>query len=85
MHKDGDDEVALNNRPASLLVAPSKVCDKVVLNQFTAYLTERNLLSNIIEMVIKKIIQLTHSGGDNMESLIELKLLNDYKARSRRA
>ena len=63
MHKDGDDEVALNNRPASLLVARSKACDKVVLNQFTAYLTERKLLSNIIEIVIKKIIQLTHSGG----------------------
>ena len=28
--------------PAAL----SKVCDKVVLNQFTAYLTERKLLSN---------------------------------------
>ena len=44
--KDGDHEVASNNRPISLLAALSKVCDKVVLNQFTAYLTERKLLSN---------------------------------------
>ena len=46
IHKDGDHEVASNNRPISLLAALSKVCDKVVLNQFTAYLTERKLLSN---------------------------------------
>ena len=46
IHKDGDHEVASNNRPISLLAALSKVCDKVVLNQFTAYLTERILLSN---------------------------------------
>jgi hypothetical protein len=39
-------EVASNNRPISLLLALSKVCDKVVLNQFTEYLTERKLLSN---------------------------------------
>ena len=38
IHKDGDHEVASNNRPISLLAALSKVCDKVVLNQFTAYL-----------------------------------------------
>ena len=46
IRKDGDHEVASNNRPISLLAALSKVCDKVVLNQFTAYLTERKLLSN---------------------------------------
>ena len=46
IYKDGDHEVASNNRPISLLAALSKVCDKVVLNQFTAYLTERKLLSN---------------------------------------
>ena len=46
IHKDGDHEVTSNNRPISLLAALSKVCDKVVLNQFTAYLTERKLLSN---------------------------------------
>ena len=46
IHNDGDHEVAPNNRPISLLAALSKVCDKVVLNQFTAYLTERKLLSN---------------------------------------
>ena len=42
IHKDGDHEVASNNRPISLLAALSKVCDKVVLNQFTAF----KLLSN---------------------------------------
>ena len=42
LHKDGDHEVASNNRPISLLAALSKVCDKVVLNQFTAF----KLLSN---------------------------------------
>ena len=46
IHKDGDHEVASNNRPISLLAALSKVCNKVVLNQFTAYLTERKLVSN---------------------------------------
>jgi hypothetical protein len=47
IHKDGDHEVASNNRPiSSLLAAFSKVCDKVVLNQFTAYLTKRKSLSN---------------------------------------
>ena len=46
IHKDGDHEVASNNRPISLLAAFSKVCDKVVLNQFTAYLTKRKSLSN---------------------------------------
>ena len=35
----GDQEVASNNRLISLLAALSKVCDKVVVNQFTAYLT----------------------------------------------
>jgi hypothetical protein len=46
IHKDGDHEAASNNCPISHLAALSKVCDKVVLNQFTAYLTERKLLSN---------------------------------------
>ena len=36
IHKDGDHEEASNNRPISLLAAMSKVCDKDVLNQFTA-------------------------------------------------
>ena len=45
IHKDGDHEVASNNRRISVLAALSKVCDEVVLNQFTAYLTERKLLS----------------------------------------
>ena len=46
IHKDGDHEVASNSRPISLLAAFSKVCDKVVLNQFTAHLTKRKSLSN---------------------------------------
>ncbi len=46
IHKDGDHEVASNNRPISLLAAFSKVCDKVVLNQFTAHLTKCKSLSN---------------------------------------
>ncbi len=46
IHKDGDHEVASNNRPISLLAAFSKVCDKVVLNQFTAHLIKRKSLSN---------------------------------------
>ncbi len=33
-------------RPISLLAAFSQVCDKVVLNQFSAHLTKRKSLSN---------------------------------------
>ena len=46
IHKDGDHEVASNSHLISLMAALSKVCDKVVLNQFTANLTEPKLLSN---------------------------------------
>ena len=45
LHKEGDDEVASNNRPISLLATLSKICDKVVLSQFKEYLIKRNLLS----------------------------------------
>ena len=45
LHKEGDHEVASNNRPISLLATLSKICDKVVLSQFKEYLIKRNLLS----------------------------------------
>lgn len=43
--KDGDHEIASNNRPLSLLTILSKVCEKVVLNQFSDYLQAHNKLS----------------------------------------
>ena len=36
--KDGDHEEAVNNRPLSLLAVASKVCEKIILNQFNAHL-----------------------------------------------
>ena len=36
--KEGDHEIANNNRPLSLLVAASKICERVVLNQLTDYM-----------------------------------------------
>jgi hypothetical protein len=41
--KDGDHEVASNNRPLSHLAVASKVCEKVVLNQFNTYLQRKRL------------------------------------------
>ena len=41
--KDGDHEVAANNRPISLPIA-SKVCETIVLDQIISYLTENKLL-----------------------------------------
>ena len=43
LHKDGDTDNASNNRPVSLLANLSKICDKIVVNQFTDYLTEHEL------------------------------------------
>ena len=34
----GDHEEAANNRPLSLLAVASKVCEKIILNQFNTYL-----------------------------------------------
>ena len=45
LHKDGDPDNASNNRPVSLLSNLSKICDKIVLNQFTDYLTEHELVT----------------------------------------
>ena len=44
--KDGDHEVASNNRPLSLLKVVSKICESTVLNQFKAYLMRNKLLSS---------------------------------------
>ena len=43
--KDGDHEVASNNRQISLLAIASKVCEKIVLEQFSSQLIRKNLLS----------------------------------------
>ena len=43
LYKEGDPEVVQNNRPISLLSCLSKICDKVVLNQCTEYLTKHKL------------------------------------------
>ena len=43
--KDGDHEVASNNRPLSLLDVLSKVCEKIVLEQFNAFLVSNKRLS----------------------------------------
>jgi retron-type reverse transcriptase len=45
LHKGGDPDNAPNNRPVSLLLSLSKICDKVALNQFTDYLMEHKLLT----------------------------------------
>ena len=44
--KDGDHEKAANNRPLSLLAVASKVLERIVLNQFSAYLTKNNRLTS---------------------------------------
>ena len=44
--KEGDHEVASNNRPLSLLAVASKMCDKVVLNQFSTYLLSNGRLAS---------------------------------------
>jgi len=44
--KDGDHEKAANNRPLSMLAVASKVLERIVLNQFSAYLTKNNRLTS---------------------------------------
>ena len=39
--KDRDHEIADNNRPVSFLIAASKICERVVLNQLTDYMSQR--------------------------------------------
>ena len=43
--KEGDHEVANNNRPLSLLPAVSKISERVALNQLTSYMNEKKCLS----------------------------------------
>ena len=43
--KEGDHELAPNNRPISLLPIFSKICEKVVLRQYPEYLHKHNILS----------------------------------------
>ena len=44
--KEGDHEVASNNRPLSLLAVFSKVCKRVALDQFSDYLSYNSRLSS---------------------------------------
>ena len=44
--KEGDPDIANNNRPISLLVANSKICEKIVCNQLTSYLERHSRLSS---------------------------------------
>ena len=39
--KEGDHEIPNNNRPMSLLVAVSKICERIVLNQLTEYMINK--------------------------------------------
>ena len=45
LHKDSDDEIALNNRPISFLEIMSKVCERVALDQLNTYLMVNHRLS----------------------------------------
>ena len=43
--KEGDHELPCNNRPLSLLVIVSKICEKIVLKQFNRYLISKRRLT----------------------------------------
>ena len=43
--KDGDDKMAHNNCPVSLLPATSKVCERIALNQLSSYMNKNNRLT----------------------------------------
>lgn len=43
--KNGDHEIASNNRPLSMLNVASKICEKVALNQFSSFLNHTGRLS----------------------------------------
>ena len=55
--KDGDHEKAANNRPLSLLAVASKVLERIVLNQFSAYLTKTTALPHTRAAIKKLILQ----------------------------
>jgi hypothetical protein len=44
--KEGDHEVAANNRPLSMLKVLSKICEKAALNQFSGFLNRTDRLSS---------------------------------------
>ena len=44
--KDSDHEEAANNRSLSLLAVASKVCEKIILNQFNTYLIDNKRLTS---------------------------------------
>ena len=44
--KDGDHEEAANNRSLSLLAVASRVCEKIILNQFNTYLIDNKCLTS---------------------------------------
>ena len=44
--KDGDHEEAANNRSLSLLAVASRVCEKIILNQFNTYLIDNKRLTS---------------------------------------
>ena len=44
--KDGDHEEAANNRSLSLLAVTSRVCEKIILNQFNTYLIDNKRLTS---------------------------------------
>ena len=44
--KDSDHEEAANNRPLSPLAVASKVCEKIILNQFNAYFVANKCLTS---------------------------------------
>ena len=46
LHKSGDDSVASNFRPISLLSVLSKIAERVVCNQLTSYLEENSIVSD---------------------------------------
>ena len=58
--KEGDHEVAANNRPLSMLKVLSKICEKVALNQFSGFLNRTDRLSSK-QSGNKKFIQPKHS------------------------
>ena len=41
--KDGDQEIANNNRPVSLLPSASKICESVALNQLVTYMSDKKV------------------------------------------
>ena len=43
--KEGDHEIANNNRPVSLLPVASKVCERVALNQLATYMNNNRRLT----------------------------------------